>query len=155
MIDGNPIIEQVRAYVEPVLDSYGLILHDVQFRRETNGWVLRVVIDREAGVTLEDCSRVSREISDFLDVEDVIEHQYQLEISSPGAERELRSPSECLRFVGAMVRLKLHHDHEGRKVFVGTLTAVEDEIITVDTREGGVLRMQFNDINKIRLTLET
>ena len=78
----------------------GLELYDVHFRREGHGWVLRLVIDSPKGVTLDDCSLVSRETSDFLDIEDFVEHAYNLEVSSPGMERTLRDIGECERFIG-------------------------------------------------------
>ena len=101
----NPVVEKIRAYADELLPSMGLELFDIQFRREGHGWVLRLFIDREEGVSLEDCSLVSREISDYLDVEDVIEQSYFLEVSSPGLERPLRSLEDFKRFCGQKARI--------------------------------------------------
>jgi ribosome maturation factor RimP len=125
----------------------------VQFRREGHGWVLRLLIDRKDGVSHDDCSRVSRETSDFLDVEDIIEHQYHLEVSSPGAERALRTLEECQRFINEKVRVKLNGDLDGQKVFVGELTIIDGDCLTLVTEEAKEYNFFWNDIKKARLTL--
>lgn len=147
------VVTRVRAYAETLLPSMELALYDVQFRRETNGWVLRLIIDRVEGVTLEDCSRVSREMSDFLDVEDLIDHHYHLEVSSPGAEREIRSLDECSRFVGENLRLKVSHERDGRKIFIGRLQEVSDGKLTIVPEDGKAMIFSWDEINKARLTL--
>ncbi len=120
------IVEKVRAFAEELLPSMGLELFDVQFRREGHGWVLRLFIDREDGVSLDDCSMVSREISDYLDVEDIIEQSYHLEVSSPGLERPLRNVSDFKRFSGKKARVKLRESIGGQRVFVGIISRVHD-----------------------------
>lgn len=151
------IIDSVREFAESLLPTLGLELYDVQFRREGHGWVLRLIIEsqenRDSSVTLDDCSRVSRETSDFLDVEDLIDHPYHLEVSSPGVERQLRNLDECRRFSGEKVRIKLHQERDGQKVFVGALTQVHDEEVTVVTEEGATHTFLWDDINMARLTL--
>jgi len=94
------VIDKVRDFAEGLLPTMGLELVDVQFRREGHGWVLRLFIDREEGVTVDHCADVSREIGQFLDVEDLIGHPYHLEVSSPGLERPLKSMRDFQRFVG-------------------------------------------------------
>lgn len=147
------IIKRVREFAETLLPAMGLALYDVQFRREGQGWVLRLTIDRSGGVSLDDCSRVSREVSDFLDVEDLIEHHYQLEVSSPGLERTLHSLDECRRFVEEKVRLKLSHERDGQKVFIGRLQEVGDGWLTIVPEEGKAVTFLWDEIAKARLTL--
>ena len=148
----DPVTDRVSEFAESLLPTLGLELYDVQFRREGHGWVLRLMIDKAGGVSLEDCSRVSRETSDFLDVEDFIDHPYHLEVSSPGAERGLRNADECSRFIGELVRVKLLREHEGEKVFIGELHAATSEILTLNV-EGKEIGFPWEDIKKARLTL--
>lgn len=147
------VISRVREFAESLLPAMGMELYDIQFRRENQGWVLRLIIDRVGGVSLDDCSRVSREVSDFLDVEDLIEHQYHLEVSSPGAERALRSLAECRRFVGDKIRVKLLQERDGQKVFVGRLQEVGDGSLIVELENGELHTVSWDEINKARLTL--
>ena len=149
----DPVSERVREFAQSFLPTLGLEFYDVQFRREGHGWVLRLLIDRKDGVSHDDCSRVSRETSDFLDVEDIIEHQYHLEVSSPGAERALRTVEECQRFINEKVRVKLNGDLDGQKVFVGELTVIDGDCLTLVTEEAKEYNFFWNDIKKARLTL--
>ncbi len=149
----DPVSERVREFAQSLLPTLGLELYDVHFRREGHGWVLRLIIDKIDGVSLDDCSRVSRETSDFLDVEDFIEQPYHLEVSSPGVERELRSAGECTRFVNEKIRIKLHHERGGQKVFVGELTEIDGERVTIVTEENEQYTFSWEEINKARLTL--
>jgi ribosome maturation factor RimP len=147
------VVDRVRAFAEALLPSLGLELYDIQFRREGHGWVLRLTIDRVGGVSLDDCSRVSRELGDFLDVEDMIDHQYHLEVSSPGIERTLRTLDESRRFVGEKVRVKVKQERDGQKVFVGRLQEVSDGRLTVALEQGGTTTFAWDEIQKARLTL--
>ena len=147
------VTDRIREFADSFLPSMGLELYDIQFRREGHGWILRLIIDRKEGVTLDHCSKVSRETSDFLDVEDLINHPYNLEVSSPGAERALRNPAECERFVGERVRLKMKEEIEGQRVFIGELTGVAGESLTVVTEAGENLSFSWEQIKKARLTL--
>ncbi|THB78927.1 MAG: ribosome maturation factor RimP [Desulfobulbaceae bacterium] len=147
------VTDRIREFVVSLLPSYELELYDIQFRREGHGWVLRIIIDSHSGVTLDDCSRVSREVSVFLDVEDLIEHAYNLEVSSPGAERELRSSDECSRFIGERVRVKLFEELEGERVVIGELVEAASGEIVVITEQGKKISMPWEKIKKARLTL--
>jgi ribosome maturation factor RimP len=147
------VIDRVREFAVSLLPSLGLELYDVQFRREGRGWVLRLIIDNPEGVSLDDCSRVSREMSDYLDVEDLIDHAYHLEVSSPGVERELRNITECERFQGEKIRVKLIEEMDGQRVYSGELTKVEDTVLVVKTEEGKTCRFDWDNIRKVRLTL--
>ena len=149
----DTVIERVREFAESLLPAMGLELFDVQFRREGHGWVLRLVVDKEEGVTLDDCSQVSRETSDFLDVEDIIDHPYHLEVSSPGLERPLRTVEECRRHLGKKARIKLKEEVDSMRVIIGELQAVEEDEISVLSEEGQTYTLDWNNIQKARLTL--
>ena len=147
------VIERVRDFAQSLLPAMGLELFDVQFRREGHGWVLRLVVDKAEGVTLDDCSQVSRETSDFLDVEDIIDHPYHLEVSSPGLERPLRTVEECRRHLGKKARIKLKEKVDSRRVIIGELVTVEENELAVLTDEGETHRLEWGNVEKARLTL--
>ena len=149
----DTVIERVREFAESLLPAMGLELFEVQFRREGHGWVLRLVVDKEDGVTLDDCSQVSRETSDFLDVEDIINHPYHLEVSSPGLERPLRTMAECQRHLGKKVRIKLKQELDSQRVIIGELETAEQDELTVLSEEGTTYNIEWENIQKARLTL--
>ncbi len=114
---------------EPVAASYGLELVQVQYRREERGWVLRIMVDRDGGITVEECGSLSRELSDLLDVEDLIDGSYNLEVSSPGLDRPLTKPADFDRFAGREINLKTFQPVEGRRNFRGTLEGIQNEVV--------------------------
>lgn len=147
------IIDKLRDFLQGLLPTMELELFDVQFRREGHGWVLRVYIDSEAGVTLEHCSKVSRELGRYLDVEDFIDHAYHLEVSSPGLERPLRSVEDFRRYCGRKARVKVHEALDGEKVFEGMIEKIEDELIYLRLDDGRSIQFSFEKINKARLAV--
>jgi len=147
------IIDKVRDFLQSLLPSMELELFDVQFLRDGQGWVLRVFIDSETGVTLDHCSHVSRELSRYLDVEDFIDHAYSLEVSSPGLERPLRSTDEFLRYCGKKARVKVHSALDGEKVFEGVIEEVVDDQIHLRLESGRSVQFSFEMINKARLAI--
>lgn len=114
---------------EPVAVSYGLELVQVQYRREDRGWVLRIIVDRDGGITVDECGSLSREVSDLLDVEDLIDGSYNLEVSSPGLDRPLTKPADFDRFAGREINLKTLQPVEGRRNFRGTLEGIQNEMV--------------------------
>ncbi len=147
------IVEKVRIFLEDLLPTFGLELFDIQFRMEGHGWVLRVFVDSENGVTLDDCSNVSRELGLYLDVEDVIDHAYNLEISSPGLERPLRSYADFERYLGRKAKLKFHDALEGEKIHVGIIEKIEDGVIFLRNEDGRDVSFTCEMLNKARLSL--
>jgi len=144
------VAEAVSRYAEPLLLGMQLELVDVQFRREGAGWILRLIIDSTTGIRVEDCVTVSREISTYLDVEDLIGHPYQLEVSSPGLERPLKKPADYQRFVGKNAKLTLRESLEGRRVFTGVLIEADETGVVLDPGSGGI-RFAYDRITKARL----
>ena len=111
--------ERVWDMAEPLARELGLSIWDVQFGKEGADWYLRVFIDKEGGVSIDDCEAVSRPVSDLLDEADPIEGSYTLEVSSAGADRALKKPEHFEKFRGEEVEVKLYRPREGRKEFVG------------------------------------
>lgn len=146
------VVATIEEYALSVLEGMGMELVEVQFRREGHGWVLRLYIDREVGLSLDDCAAVSREISTWLDVEELIEHAFYLEVSSPGLERSLKKVKDFERFVGRKARIKLREPLNEQRVFIGIIDRVDDEkvILVADEKPVSLL---FENIAKARLVL--
>ena len=147
------VIKQVEAIVLPVLDELGLELVEVQYRREQHGWVLRLTIDKQDGVSLDDCTAVSREVSQLLDIEDFIDQSYNLEVSSPGLDRPLKSMADFQRFIGRSARIKTAEPIGGEHVFIGRINQTEDESIVLEVGRKEVT-IPFSQVVKARLEVE-
>ena len=147
------IIERVEGFISPLLEDMGIELVEIQFRREGHGWVLRLFIDRQDGVTLENCTAVSREVSRYLEVEDPIEQAYHLEVSSPGLERPLKKKDDFIRFSGRRVRVKMQEKIDEQRVFIGTLKGVEEDDVVLSI-EGKLHYFSLAGISRARLVLE-
>jgi len=119
-------LERVRAIATPILEFAGMELVHLEMKREAGGWVVRLYLDKEGGVTLDDCSRVSRQISAQLDLEDPIQQRYTLEVSSPGLDRPLVTEMDYIRFAGRRVRLSTLTAVNGQRNFVGRLVGFVD-----------------------------
>ena len=117
----SKLTDRVSALVRPVVEEEGCSLWDVEYVREAGCWYLRVFIDRDGGVGIDDCERISRRLDPILDEEDPIPDSYVFEVGSAGAERELKRPSDFEQFLGHEVELRLYRPMDGKKSFVGTL----------------------------------
>jgi ribosome maturation factor RimP len=147
------ILDVVEEFSRSLFLGTRLEFFDAQFRKEGHGWVLRLFIDHPEGVSLDHCEMVSRELSNFLDVEDLIGHPYHLEVSSPGMNRPLRNPAEFARFLGRWAKIKLHDAVAGQKVFIGEIVAVDDEAVDIKLDHGVLARCPHEQISKARLYL--
>lgn len=149
--------ERAMSLLEPIVAGEGLELVDLEFLREREGWILRLFIDKPGGrVGLEDCTQVSRAVDPALDVEDLVPHEYSLEVSSPGVNRPLKKPAHFERVKGQKVKVKTFGPlgEPPRKNFTGTLTEVAADAIAVDVEGAGVFRISFKDIAKANLEFE-
>jgi ribosome maturation factor RimP len=143
--------------LEPIVAGEGLELLEVEFVREHEGWVLRLFIDKPGGrVGLDECSQVSRAVDTVLDVEDLVPHEYNLEVSSPGVNRPLKKPAHYARVKGQKIKVKTFGPigEPPRKNFTGTLTEVAADAIGVDVEGAGSFRIPFKDIAKANLEFE-
>ena len=126
------VTDTAAALALPIAERAGCSLWDVEYVKEAGQWFLRVYIDKEGGVSIDDCEAVSRPLSDALDEADPIEGSYILEVSSAGADRALKKPEHFARFLGAEVEVRLYRPREGRKEFVGILKGCEGGAVTLD-----------------------
>jgi ribosome maturation factor RimP len=133
------VVERIWEIAEPVVKHESMEIVDVEFHREPRGMVLRLFVDREGGarpeanggVTLDDLTRVSRQLGDVLDVHDAVPGNYTLEVSSPGINRRLRRADHFRRYLGKKVRVRTTSPIEGRRMFAGALEAVDADGIRV------------------------
>lgn len=128
----SKITEQVTALAAPEAEKLGLELWDVEYVREAGQWYLRVYIDKDGGVSINDCEALSRVLDPILDEADPIAESYVFEVSSAGAERELKRPSDFERFMGSTVEVHLYESVDGSKSFVGTLAGYENGAVRVN-----------------------
>jgi len=149
----DKLLEEVQQVVEPILRSQGFELVDVEYRREPQGWVLRIYLDREGGVTLDDCAEVSGEIGAVLEIKDLVSNPYVLEVSSPGLTRPLKKPEDFNKFSNRLVKIKLFEPLEGQKNFKGTLLGLEGEKVHLEI-EGRVYELPLQRIAKANLEIE-
>ena len=132
--------QRIWSVAERVARGYGLEIFDVQLRRESIGWVLRVILDRphdagagsEDSVSIEDCQRVSADVGAVVDVEDVLDRAYTLEVSSPGLDRPLRTPAEYRRFIGRLAKIVVSEDVDGQRFLSGRISDVTDGAVILD-----------------------
>ncbi|MCX7125726.1 MAG: ribosome maturation factor RimP [Gammaproteobacteria bacterium] len=144
--------KRIHDLIEPTVHSLGLELWACDLRKSGNQALLRVYIDRESGVTLEDCTSVSREIGAILDVEDPIKNHYQLEVSSPGLDRLLLTIKHFERYVGHTVKLKLRDMQENRRQLVGRIEKVVDDKIFLVV-ETNTITLKLSEIQKANLVI--
>ena len=141
------VTELTAALAAPIAQEQGCALWDVEYVKEAGAWILRVYIDKEGGVSINDCEAVSRPLSDKLDEADPIEGSYTLEVASAGADRVLKKPEHFAAFVGSEVEVRLYRPIDGKKEFVGVLAAYENGDILLE----GDLRLTKKDVAQVRL----
>lgn len=147
------VIDDVREILDPLIQEEGLELVDIEYRREGRGKVLRIYIDKEGGVTIGDCTKISRELGVLLDIHDVVPGPYTLEVSSPGLNRALRKPRDFERFKGRKVRIKTRSSIEGRVFFIGRLLDFTDNVASVDV-DGRTYLIPYEEIERANLELD-
>lgn len=141
MVQRLKVTEKVSALLEPCIKELGYELYDIDFHKEYDNWELVLIIDRPAGITLDDCEKVSRAVEPLLDAADPIEQAYYLTVSSVGLDRPLRLSKDFDRNIGNMLDIKLYSALtekalKGKKVFTGKLLSHESDTFTVETVAG-------------------
>ncbi|WP_414672157.1 ribosome maturation factor RimP [Lentibacillus sp.] len=152
----SEIVKTTEKLVEPILEERGLDLVDVEYVKEGKNWFLRVYIDKEGGVDIDECGIVSEQLGEKLDERDPINGAYFLEVSSPGVERPLKSKADFEKNVGSNVYIKLYEPINGEKEYEGILTEFTDEtaivVYRVKTREKQA-EIPYEKIAKARLAV--
>lgn len=148
-----PVTQSVIELIEPGLLSNGLELVDVEFKKEGRNWVLRIFLDKEGGVTLEDCQKISRLAGDLIEVEGIIEPVYTLEVSSPGLNRVLKKEKDFIKFSGKKICVQCHAPIDGRKKFTGILSEFKNQSIHLDV-DGQLHTIPMDRVAKANLVIE-
>jgi ribosome maturation factor RimP len=148
--DQGALIQEISQLSEAILNSEGMELVDVTFRRESQGWVLRILIDKPSGVTINDCGSISYQVSDLLDVKNIIHYPYHLEVSSPGLNRPLKREADFKQFIGERIVLKTSCLIDNRKTFKGRLTGYQDGMVHMDV-EGNAVTIPYAMIERAHI----
>ncbi len=146
----SKITEQVAALAAPVVEEEGCNLWDVEYVREAGTWYLRILIDKEGGLGIEDCERISRRLDPMLDEADPVPDSYVFEVGSAGAERELKRPRDFDMFMGSEVELRLYQPLDGSKSFVGVLKGYDNGDVSIEV-SGKEMRFEKGRIALVRL----
>jgi ribosome maturation factor RimP len=162
-------LTHIREIADRVAASCGVVVFDLQLRRESVGLVLRITIDRpvrrdEAGrlvverpedsIGIDECQRVSQDVSAILDVEDALDAAFTLEVSSPGLERSLRDLDDYARFAGRMAKIVVRKAVDGQMHFEGRVTGIEDDAVVLAVGRTKVVRLPYDNIARGRLAVE-
>ena len=146
------LIEEVEGYLDPILATLNYELVDVEYVKEGRDYYLRIYIDKEGGVTIEDCRITSRAIEEVLDEKDAIKDPYILEVSSPGLDRVLKKDKEFERFKGRLVDVKLYEAVDKQKHFAGELVKKTEDKLYIDD-EGTSLEFEMKNVAVVRLAI--
>lgn len=145
--------EALRALIDPVVNSFDCELWGIDYVPMKQGALLRIFIDKSDGVSIDDCSNVSRQVGALLDVEDTIKVNYTLEVSSTGIDKPLMNVSHYERYIGESIKVRLKWPIEERRNFTGVISSVENEVIDIDV-DGQAFSIPFDAIGRGRLLVE-
>lgn len=151
------LAEQIEQQIQKIVESEGLELVHIDYRKHGRGFLLRLDIDKDGGVTIEDCQLISQQVSTWLDVEDPIPAEYELQVSSPGLDRKFYKPSDYEKFVGRLVRVKTSRPVRGLHVIVGRLKEYDGANVTVTdpvVKKDPDYVIPLADIKETRLEVE-
>ena len=145
---------RVEQFLLPLLAQHQFELVDVEYVKEAGNWYLRAYIDKEGGITVDDCEMISRVFSDWLDKEDFIEDSYIMEVSSPGLGRPLKKDKDFARSLGEEVELRLYKPRNKQKEFTGVLKAYDKETVTIELEDGAEEVFTRAELALIRLAFD-
>lgn len=140
-------------YAEKAAAALGYEVVDVEYVKEGGNWVLRVYIDKDGGISTEDCEKMSRSVETMLDGDDPIENPYSLEVCSPGLDRLLKKDSDFERFKGRLVDIKLYKSQNGAKKYHGELLDLTDGVISILDEKGDTIKFLISDAASVRLAV--
>jgi len=151
------IIDKVKELLLPILEEGGFELIDIEFVREPIGWVLRIYADRpQGGITISDCQWISERIGTLLDVEDVIPHSYNLEVSSPGLDRPLKTRKDFDRHVGVVIKVKTLEPLDNQRNFKGEIVSTSEKGVTIhDVSRNAEVEIPYENIKSARVDIDS
>ena len=142
--------EKTEQFLAPILERNQFELVDVEYVREGSAWYLRAYIDKEGGITVDDCEAVAREMNEILDREDYVEDSYIFEVSSPGLFRPLKKERDYARNMGKRIEIHTYQKRDGNKEFTGILTSYDEDTVSIQEENGEGIVFQRADIASIR-----
>lgn len=143
----------VLSMAAPIAEEKGCFIYDVEYIKEGGNWYLRVYVDREGGITIDECEAISRDLSALLDKDDPISQNYFLEVSSPGIERKLRQEEHFEMYKDEMLDIGLYKTQNGSKTLYGKLLGLEGDLVVIET-EGEVIKIRLNETTYVKLHFE-
>ena len=146
-------MERVQTIIDPILSQEGLELVDIEYRRESKAWVLRLYLDKEGGITLDDCTRISREVGRNLDIEDFIQIPYTLEVSSPGLTRSLKTKKDFIKNFHRLIKVKTFDPIDNRRNFKGKLLGISENKIEIES-DRGIFEIPLTNVAKANLEID-
>jgi len=147
------VVDIVKDLVLPVIEENGFELEDIEFVKEGKEWFLRVYIDKDGGITLDDCQIVSEYLSDKLDEVDPIPHPYYLEVSSPGLDRPLKTERDFEKYKGRLVEVHLYEAVDGQKLIEGELMGLKENRISLKISEDKIIEIPREKVSQVRLSV--
>ena len=148
------VIERIKELLEPIANKRKFYIVDIAYRREGGRLALRILADKEGGITVDDCTGLSNELSELLDRENIIEEQYVLEVSSPGLDRKLNKDEDFAWAVGKRIKVTTYAPLDGKNVFVGVLAGLGEGTVVVSEKEGISTEIPRDKIASARLATE-
>lgn len=149
------IAESIAEIIDPVIKDEALELVDVEYKKLGKTWTLRIFIDGKQGVTVGDCTKISRHVEDMIEIDDLIVNPFVLEVSSPGLDRPLKKEKDFLRFKSKKVKVKTYSPMENRKVFQGTIQDCKNQILFLDLdEEGDSIEIALDKISQAKPIIE-
>ncbi len=145
---------KTEAFLLPLMEEHGFELVDVEYVKEAGAWYLRAYIDKEGGITVDDCEVINRKLGDWLDQEDFIQESYILEVSSPGLGRPLKKEKDFVRSMGREVEVKLYKAINKQKDYTGVLEAYDKDTVTLGMEDGSRIVFDRTGIALIRLAFD-
>ena len=149
----NRVVQQVMQLIEPILNEMDVELVDVEFLSVRSKWVLRIFVDEQDGITLDRCAQVSKEIGTLIDMKDIVEHEYVLEVSSPGLNRPLKKVKDFIWATGKKVTLKTVSPVNGRRKFTGILKSFNEGALAIQT-DNDLFSLPLKNVEKANLVYE-
>ncbi len=153
MAKPNNTEAKVLPILESIIAEKGLELVDLEFVKEGVNWYLRVYIDKDGGVNIDDCEAVSRALEVKLDEKDPIEQAYILEVSSPGIDRPLKKDADFVKYQGEIIDVKLYKAQDGSKQYQGKLLGLENGVLSIEEENGTIVKFEQKDIASVRLAV--
>lgn len=146
--------EEIYDIAHPVVTDNGMDLVDVEYVKEGQNWYLRLYIDKENGVSIDDCQLISEKVGTIIDEKDPIKTSYFLEVSSPGIERKLKKDSDFEKYKGSKVEIKLYKPIDGSKAYIGELVGLIDQNVTIIEEKKGQMSFNKEDVSQVKTVFE-